>query len=63
MHLPIPDFRPYRNPEPPALVSVARPDVTWNRWVFKAPPLVLDPRALDARTVAEELRRAARNER
>ena len=64
MHLPTPDFRPERTPEPPAMVSVvSRSDVTWNRPVFKAPPLDIVSPAVDPRSVAEELRRAVRLER
>jgi hypothetical protein len=64
MHLPNSDYRPERNPEPPALVSVvSRGDVTWNRPVFKAPPLEITPPTLDPRNVAEELRRGLRFDR
>jgi hypothetical protein len=61
MHLPNSDYRPERNPEPPALVSVvSRSDVMWNRPVFKAPPLEATLPTFDPRSVAEELRRALR---
>lgn len=64
MHLPNSDYRPERNPEPPALVSVvSRADVMWNRPVFKAPPLDITPPTLDAKSVAEELRRGLRFDR
>lgn len=36
---------------------VSRADVTWNRPVFKAPPLVLDPQKFNARRWAEDFRR------
>jgi hypothetical protein len=63
MHFPVTDFRSQRTPEPPAMVSVvARSDVMWNRPIFKAPPLVLDPRKFDASRFANELRRSARGE-
>jgi hypothetical protein len=64
MHFLVTDFRPQRTPEPPAMVSVmARSDVTWNRPVFKAPPLVLDPRKFNASKIADELRRSGRTDR
>jgi hypothetical protein len=64
MHFPVTDFRPQRTPEPPAMVRVmTRSDVMWNRPVFKAPPLVLDPRKFDASRFADELRRSALPER
>ncbi|PTY01070.1 hypothetical protein [Opitutus sp. ER46] len=54
----LPDYHPQRLPEPPAMVRVAsQSDVTWNRPVFKAPPLVLSSLKFDPRTVAEEVRR------
>jgi hypothetical protein len=43
MHFQIPDFRP-PTAQPPAVVRVvARQDVVWNRWVFKAPSLIVQP--------------------
>ena len=64
MPFPIPEFRPQRTPEPPAMVSyVARSDVTWNRPLFKAPPLVIDPQKFDTKSIAEDVRRASRNAR
>lgn len=63
MHFPVPDS-PQRTPEPPALVQmVTRADVMWNRPVFKAPPLVIDPRKFDAKSIAEDVRRALRHDR
>ena len=45
-------------PEPPADVRVvSREDVQWNRPVFKAPPLKLDPRVFDVKALAAEVRR------
>ncbi len=62
MHFPPPDLPPERTPEPPALVSVvARSDVMWNRPIFKAPPLVVNPP--QPKDVVEELRRGIRHER
>jgi len=44
MHLPPPFVRPQVATEPPALVRVvSREDVMWNRPIFKAPPLVVQP--------------------
>lgn len=63
MHITIPDFNNPRKPEPPAMVSTAlRSDVTWNRRVFKAPPLVVALPNFDDKTVMEELHRAIRAE-
>lgn len=63
MHLPNTDFHPDRTPEPPAMVRVvSRSDVTWNRPVFKAPPLNVAPPKFDPKTVTEEVRRL-RNDR
>lgn len=54
MHLPIPFTRPPTAPEPPALVRVVlREDVLWNRPVFKAPPLQVQPPVFDAKVFAE----------
>ena len=64
MYLPVTDLRAQRTPEPPAMVSVvSRSDVTWNRPVFKAPPLVLDPQKFNARKLAEDLTRDNRAKR
>jgi hypothetical protein len=58
MHFPTSNFRPPPAPEPPADIRVvAREDVQWNRPVFKAPPLQLDPRKFDTKAFALELRR------
>lgn len=47
MLLPLPlHFRPQALSEPPAMVrTLAREDVTWNRKLFKAPPLDVQPPA------------------
>jgi hypothetical protein len=50
MHLPPPVVRPQTATEPPALVRVvSRADVTWNRPVFRAPPLYVRPPVVDTR--------------
>lgn len=50
--------RPPRLPEPPADVRFfTRENVTWDRPVFKAPPLELDPRFVDSEHFARELQR------
>ncbi|HVS51378.1 MAG TPA: hypothetical protein VHD62_03400 [Opitutaceae bacterium] len=55
MHAPLSSFRPPPAPEPPADVrSVTVADVTWNRPIFKAPPL---KPVFDATIFAEDLRR------
>ena len=64
MHLPNPNLHAPRAPEPPAFVRVvSRADVTWNRPVFKAPPLEVVPPKLDVGSVADEFRRAMRSDR
>ena len=58
MHLPIPFIRPSAATEPPALVRVvSREDVLWNRPVFKAPPLAVQPPVFDAKRFASDLAR------
>jgi hypothetical protein len=58
MHFPVPHVRLQTAPEPPADVRmVTRSDVLWDRPVFKAPPLKLNPKVLDATIFAEDLRR------
>ena len=64
MHLPNCDFRPEHTAAPPAIVSeVSRGDVTWNRPVFKAPPLEIALPRVDPKQMVEELRRSVRFER
>ncbi len=64
MYLPVTDLRGQRTPEPPAMVSVvSRSDVMWNRPLFKAPPLVLDPQKFNARSFTEDFRRELRTQR
>ena len=61
MHLPMPFIRPQAATEPPAHVRVvSREDVMWNRPVFKAPPLAVQPPVFDAKLFASELTRADR---
>ena len=43
--------------------TVGREDAMWDRPVFKAPPLELPPRLLDARKLAEDLRQVSLNAR
>jgi len=59
MHLPPPYIRPQPATEPPALVRViSREDVLWNRPVFRAPPLRVQPPTLDVAIFAADLRRS-----
>jgi hypothetical protein len=58
MHLPPPFVRPQVATEPPALVRVvSRPDVLWNRPVFKAPPLVVRPLVVETQVFVSDLTR------
>lgn len=58
MHSPIPFPNPTPASDPPAMVRhVGREDVLWNRPVFKAPPLRLNPKFFDSTLFAEEFRR------
>jgi hypothetical protein len=58
MHFPVPHFKINTPPEPPADVRmVTRADIMWDRPVFKAPPLTLNPKAIDAARFAADLRR------
>lgn len=48
MHLPPPFVRPQTAAEPPALVRVlTREEIHWNRPLFKAPPLEVQPPIAD----------------
>lgn len=61
---PLPPIRAKATQEPPYLVRhVSREDVLWDRPIFKAPPLKLDPKLIDARAVAEQFRRIGLGER
>ena len=42
---------------------LGREDVLWNRPVFKAPPLMLQPKLFDVTALAEEFRRVGIGER
>jgi hypothetical protein len=56
MHAPVPYLRHSAATEPPALVRViTREDVMWNRPVFKAPPLAVQPPVFDAQRFASEV--------
>jgi hypothetical protein len=58
MHFPVPHHRLQLAPEPPADVRmVSNADVQWDRPVFKAPPIQLNPKVVDATSFAEDLRR------
>jgi len=58
MHLPLPFIRPHAATEPPALVRVvAREDVQWDRPVFKAPPLHVEPPLADLASFGVEVRK------
>ncbi|HVU33062.1 MAG TPA: hypothetical protein VHE61_06485 [Opitutaceae bacterium] len=58
MHFTIPNFRPHRTPEPPAMVRVVgRSDVLWNRPVFKAPPLDVPAPKHDPSVFTDDIRR------
>ena len=64
MPFPVPPFRAQMPSEPPAMVrTVGREDAMWDRPVFKAPPLELPPRLLDARKLAEDLWQVSFNAR
>lgn len=63
MHFALPEFRRPSPPEPPALVRVvSRSDVMWNRPVFKAPPLVIEPQRFDAAAFTDDPQRTLRPE-
>jgi len=58
MYFPVPFTRPQPATEPPAMVRVvSREDVLWNRPVFKAPPLAVQPPVFDATVFASDLLR------
>lgn len=64
MPLAVPQFRPPPLPEPnPVVRVVAREDVQWNRPIFKAPSLEVQPWLFGAPTLGEELARVAAGER
>lgn len=58
MHTPVPPFNSTPAPAPTGLVRNAlHEDVQWNRPIFRAPPLQLDPQSFDTSAFAEDLRR------
>jgi hypothetical protein len=58
MHFPVPQLRQDSAPQPPADVRHITPaDVQWSRPVFKAPPIKLNPKVVDAAMLAADLRR------
>lgn len=58
MHVSTAPFPTTSTPEPAADVrAFTRADVMWDRPIFKAPPLELDPRFVDCEHFARELRR------
>lgn len=64
MHSSSPNFFFQSTSATPAVpASISRSDVTWDRPVFKAPPLDVAPPMFDARVVAEELRRGIHQDR
>jgi hypothetical protein len=64
MPIPIPDFHPKPEPDPPAMVrTMTREDVLWNRPIFRAPPLEFHPQAFDATRFAQELPRVGLSSR
>ena len=63
MHLPPPFVRPQLHSDPPALVRVvSREDILWNRPIFRAPPLKVQPPAFDATIFSLDLDRDQRTE-
>ena len=58
MPLPVPHFRPPPLPEPAPIVRVVErsEDVTWNRPIFKAPPLEVYPRLFNPAVLTHDLR-------
>lgn len=64
MSLPVPQFRPPPLPEPtPAVRVIAREDIPWNRPIFKAPSLEVQPWLFEPTALAEDLRRIGLGER
>jgi hypothetical protein len=58
MYFPVHTLRPHPAPEPPADVRVlTSADVQWSRPIFKAPPIRLNPKVVDAAILAADLRR------
>jgi hypothetical protein len=60
MHLPPPFVRPQTATEPPALVRVlTREEIHWNRPLFKAPPLEVQPPIADVMSFVSEIPKIA----
>jgi hypothetical protein len=60
MHLPPPFIRPQTEPEPPALVRVlTREEIHWNRPLFKAPPLEIQPPVADVLSFVSDIPKIA----
>ena len=56
MHLPPPIERPPTTTEPPALVRVlTREEIHWNKPLFKAPPLKIEPPIADVRSFTADI--------
>jgi hypothetical protein len=61
MYLPPPFVRPDSATEPPALVRVlTREEIHWNRPLFKAPPLEVEPPIADVMSLIADIRRVER---
>jgi hypothetical protein len=60
MHLPPPFVRPQTTTEPPALVRVlTREEIHWNRPLFKAPPLQVEPPLADVLALIADIPKIA----
>jgi hypothetical protein len=58
MPFPVPQLRQDPALQPPADVRHVTPaDVQWSRPIFKAPPIQLNPKVVDAAILAADLRR------
>ncbi|HEY3758104.1 MAG TPA: hypothetical protein VGL42_18260 [Opitutaceae bacterium] len=54
MTLPIPSFCPTGFEASASSRKVAFGEASWNRWIFKAPPLRIDPPEVDLRELFTE---------
>lgn len=60
MPFPVPFIRPHAAEEPPAFVRViSRGDASWNRRVFRAPPLEVPPLVVDITVKSAEATKPA----
>lgn len=60
MYLPPPFVRPQTATEPPALVRVlTRDEIHWNRPLFKAPPLQVNPPTADVMSFIADIPKMA----